>query len=136
MAKLRNAHAALELRVHERTKELNKLNETLELRVVERTGELQTVNASLRDSRRATLNMMEDALAAGKRAEKTNAELQSEIAERKRAEQETQRLLHVVQEEKDRLSALINSINDEIWFADSEKKFTLANPSALAGVRH
>ena len=34
-------------------------------------------------------------------------------------------------EEKDRLSALINSIGDEVWFADTDKTFTLANPSAL-----
>ena len=54
-----------------------------------------------------------------------------DITERKQAEEEKLRLLHVVQEEKDRLSALINSINDEIWFADSQKNFTLANPSAL-----
>ena len=33
--------------------------------------------------------------------------------------------------EKDRLSALINSISDEIWFADTSKRFVLANPSAL-----
>ena len=29
------------------------------------------------------------------------------------------------------LSALINNIPDEVWFADNNKKFTLANPSAL-----
>lgn len=37
----------------------------------------------------------------------------------------------VVQQEKDRLLSLINSISDEVWFADTEKQFTLANPSAL-----
>jgi len=55
----------------------------------------------------------------------------TDIDDRKRAEEETQRLLNVVQVEKDKLSALVNSINDEIWFADTQKKFTLANPSAL-----
>ena len=54
-----------------------------------------------------------------------------DITERKQAEEHTQRLLAVVQEEKDRLSALVNGIQDEVWFADTEKKFTLANPSAL-----
>ncbi len=39
--------------------------------------------------------------------------------------------LSEVRTERDRLSALINSISDEIWFADTEKKFTLTNPSAL-----
>ena len=54
-----------------------------------------------------------------------------DITERKRAETETRRLLDVVQQEKDRLSSLVNSISDEVWFADTEKRFTLANPSAL-----
>ena len=35
-----------------------------------------------------------------------------------------------VQREKERLASLINSINDEVWFSDNEKKFTLANPAA------
>ena len=36
-----------------------------------------------------------------------------------------------VQQERDRLSALINGVSDGIWFADAEKRFTLANPAAL-----
>jgi len=36
-----------------------------------------------------------------------------------------------VQRERDRLSSLINSISDEVWFADINKKITLANPSAV-----
>ena len=63
-------------------------------------------------------------------------DLEHEVEERRQAEEETQRLLKAVQEEKDRLSALINSISDEVWFADSERKFTLANPSALREFRH
>jgi PAS domain S-box-containing protein len=54
-----------------------------------------------------------------------------DITRRKRAEEETQKLLTAIQEEKERLSALVNSVNDEVWFADTEKRFTLANPSAL-----
>jgi PAS domain-containing protein len=54
-----------------------------------------------------------------------------DITERKRAETETRRLSDVVQQEKDRLSSLVNSISDEVWFADTDKRFTLANPSAL-----
>ena len=54
-----------------------------------------------------------------------------DITERKRAESENKRLLNSVQEEKDRLLALVNSVSDEIWFADTQKRFTLANPSAL-----
>ena len=51
--------------------------------------------------------------------------------ERRKAEEVTKRLLSAVQQERDRLSALVNSVNDEIWFADTEKEFTLANPAAL-----
>ncbi len=51
--------------------------------------------------------------------------------ERARAEAETLRLFALIQQERDRLSSLINSMSDEVWFADTDKKFTLANPSAL-----
>ncbi len=34
-------------------------------------------------------------------------------------------------EEKNKLSALIDSIPDEVWFADSEKKVTLLNPAVF-----
>jgi PAS domain S-box-containing protein len=54
-----------------------------------------------------------------------------DITERKQAEDDTRRLLTAVQNEKDRLSALVNSIQDEVWFADTGRRFTLANPSAL-----
>jgi PAS domain S-box-containing protein len=56
--------------------------------------------------------------------------LVTDITERKQAEEKIQHLLNSVQEEKDRLTALINSIPDEIWFADINKKFTLVNPAA------
>ncbi len=57
--------------------------------------------------------------------------LVQDITERKRAEEESRRLLISVQEEKDRLSALINSIQDEVWFADAEKRLTLVNPAVF-----
>jgi PAS domain S-box-containing protein len=49
----------------------------------------------------------------------------------KTAEAEKQKLADSVRREKDRLSALVGSIPDEVWFADINKNFTLANPSAL-----
>ena len=52
------------------------------------------------------------------------------LLETTQAAQETLRLLETVREEKDRLASLIGSISDEVWFADMEKRFTLANPSA------
>ncbi len=58
-------------------------------------------------------------------------QLAESITELKRAEGENQRLLTAVHEEKDRLSAVIASMSDEVWFADVHKHFTLANPSAV-----
>ena len=55
----------------------------------------------------------------------------TDISERKRAEEESKRLQETIQEERDRLSAVLDSITDEVWFADAQKKFALANPAAL-----
>jgi PAS domain S-box-containing protein len=49
-------------------------------------ADLQTANASLHDSRRAALNLMDDALAARQQAEEANAELRCEVEERRQAE--------------------------------------------------
>jgi PAS domain S-box-containing protein len=54
--------------------------------LAQRTAELQTANETLRASRLAALNLMEDAVVARKQAEETSVELRHEIAERKRAE--------------------------------------------------
>ena len=54
-----------------------------------------------------------------------------DISERKRAEAETLRLLGVVQDEKERLVGLLDSITDEVWFADTQKRFVLANTAAF-----
>jgi PAS domain S-box-containing protein len=55
----------------------------------------------------------------------------TDMTEHERTEEEKNRLAAAIQQERDRLSALINSVNDEIWFADTQKRFTLANPAAL-----
>ncbi len=57
----------------------------------QRTTELRTANESIRASRVAALNLMEDAVEARKKAEETSAELRDEIAERKKAEEEIKR---------------------------------------------
>ena len=75
----------------------------LEQRVAARTAELQAANESLHAARLAALNIMEDALAA-------------------RSE---------VENERNRLAALLNNITDEVWFADTHKKITLVNPAGL-----
>ena len=71
------------------------------------------------------------ASAGGKRSPLQFLGVNFDITERKRVEEERKRFQDAIQEERDRLSALVNSITDEIWFADTQKKFTLANPSAL-----
>ncbi len=47
-----------------------------------------------------------------------------------REEEERKPPFAVVQPERDTLSALIASINDEIWFTDANGNFTLVNPAA------
>jgi PAS domain S-box-containing protein len=96
---LQKSHDELEQRIEERTRELtgaNKaikvLNETLEKRIAERTSELEAANRRLRDSRRAALNLMEDAVSARQKAEETSADLRREVAERIRAESELQQI--------------------------------------------
>ena len=54
-----------------------------------------------------------------------------DISERKNMEGDSDRLLVAVQKEKDRLSSLVNSMSDEVWFTDTNRKFILANPSAV-----
>ncbi len=56
----------------------------------------------------------------------------SDITERRKAAEKINDLLDKVQREKDRLSSLVESIGDEVWFADTQKNFVLANPAALA----
>jgi PAS domain S-box-containing protein len=84
---LRNSHNELEACVEKRTEELKNLNDTLEEQVIERTAQLKSANETLLASRRAALNLMEDAVIARKQAEETSTELRLEIEERKRAEE-------------------------------------------------
>jgi len=61
----------------------------------------------------------------------SKTDLEKEITERKKAEERIQQLMLAAQQEKERLSSLVNSIPDEVWFTDIDKNFTLANPSVL-----
>ena len=54
------------------------------------TAELQAANIQLFDSRRATINIMQDAILARQKAEAINVELQREVAERKQIEEALQ----------------------------------------------
>ena len=57
--------------------------------------------------------------------------ISTDITERKQIEEKARSLAHVVAQEKDRLAALVDSITDEIWFADAAGEFTLVNPSGV-----
>jgi PAS domain S-box-containing protein len=58
------------------------------------------------------------------------ARLTADIVGHMRAEARTARLLAEVRKERDWMAALIGSSADEIWFTDTERRFTLANPAA------
>ena len=57
----------------------------------DRRTELMLVNSSLRDSRLAALNILEDTVAAHRELERTSVDLKQEIAERRRVEKELQK---------------------------------------------
>ena len=63
--------------------------------------------------------------------EAEHLKLQTALIKAERAEAETQRLLRAVQDEKERLTRLVDSITDEVWFADTNQVYTLANAAAL-----
>ena len=53
-----------------------------------------------------------------------------DITARKQVEAKARQLQETLAQEKERLVALINSVSDEIWFADTQGQFTLVNPSS------
>lgn len=76
--------------------------------LAERGDELQQTNVEIRNSRRAALNLMEDAMRSQRRAEALNAELRSEIAERKRAEEALRERAAWQAGQKEALQAALN----------------------------
>ncbi|HEY4442756.1 MAG TPA: response regulator, partial [Steroidobacteraceae bacterium] len=53
-----------------------------------------------------------------------------DISARIRAERETRRLSDADRAEKEWLSAVLNSMNEEVYFTDVQKRYTYANPAA------
>jgi len=138
--KLRQAYDELEIRIQERTRELKDANESLERRVAERTAELQAANTKLLDSRRASLNMMEDAIAARRQAEEANAELQREVTEHTRTEE-------AMRQSEERYRSLFNTLMEgfcviEVLFDAGDHpidyRFLECNPAfeAQTGLRY
>lgn len=54
-----------------------------------------------------------------------------DITTRTRAEREVRRRSEVDRAEKEWLSAVLNSMNEEVYFTDTQKRYTYANPAAL-----
>jgi len=53
------------------------------------------------------------------------------ISARKQTEYEFQQLMTTLHAERDQISAILNSISDEIWFADTNRAFSLVNSSGV-----
>jgi PAS domain S-box-containing protein len=67
---------------------------------------------------------LEDLVAANEQLRSSNEALRRQVDE-----------LAAAREEKDRLAALVNSISDEVWFAGTDGRVTLANPAAAREFR-
>jgi PAS domain S-box-containing protein len=59
-----------------------------------------------------------------------------DITTRVQAEQETQRLFEHDRAEKEWLHAVLDSMNEEVYFTDTDQKYTYANPAAMREFGH
>jgi PAS domain S-box-containing protein len=59
-----------------------------------------------------------------------------DISARVRVEAEVKRLLEVNRAEREWLSAVLNSMTEEVYFADPQRRYTYANPAALREFGH
>ena len=59
-----------------------------------------------------------------------------DITARIRVEAEVRRLLEVNRAEREWLSAVLNSMTEEVYFADPERRYTYANPAAMREFGH
>ena len=59
-----------------------------------------------------------------------------DISARIRVEAEVRRLLEVNRAEREWLSAVLNSLTEEVYFADPQKRYTYANPAAMREFGH
>jgi two-component system, cell cycle sensor histidine kinase and response regulator CckA len=100
--------------------------------LAKRVAELQAANVEIQDSRRAALNVMEDALQARQIAEKLNAELRNEITERQEGENAKARLAAIVESSDDAIvSKDLNGIITS-WNRGAERLFGYTAEEAIA----
>ena len=59
-----------------------------------------------------------------------------DISARLRVEAEVRRLLEIKRSEREWLSAVLNAITEEVYFADPQQRYTYANPAALREFGH
>jgi PAS domain S-box-containing protein len=59
-----------------------------------------------------------------------------DITARTKAEQEVQRQFDANRAEKEWLTAVLNSMNEEVYFTDTQQRYTYANPAALREFGH
>jgi PAS domain S-box-containing protein len=59
-----------------------------------------------------------------------------DCTQRKRAEQDHQRLLESIEAEKEWFSQVLSSINEEVYFTDTRRRYTFANAAAMREFGH
>ena len=87
-------------------------------------AELQTANTLLRDSRRAALNIMEDAVAARRATEEACANLHREVGERKQAEAELQKAHNELDMRVRQRTEELSRANEQLMQEIAERKKT------------
>jgi PAS domain S-box-containing protein len=91
--------------------------------LAQRMAELQKTNTEAQDSRRAALNLMEDAVQSRKLVETLNLQLRGEIAERKQAEDTLRRAMEFDE-------AVMSNMGEGLYTVDNQGLVTKMNPAA------
>ncbi len=95
-------------------RDLRHAHAEVEDRVAERTATLEATNKELAESRVASMNLMEDAIAARESLEETNIALQHEIAEHQQAEEEIRQLNQTLEQRVAERTAQLEIANKEM----------------------